>query len=91
MNPILRENAGALSEEVDLDRVLAALGEIRVISDQAERFVDVPCLDDAVPVQLSRGVTGRPITVKRTPSADGTAIDEQYAVYDRLMIGAHEL
>jgi hypothetical protein len=31
------------------------------------------------------------ITVKRAPSADGNAIDEQYAVYDRLMIGAHEI
>ncbi|HUQ29634.1 MAG TPA: DUF6505 family protein [Usitatibacter sp.] len=31
------------------------------------------------------------ITVKRTRSADGNGIDEQYAVYDRLMIGAHEL
>ena len=31
------------------------------------------------------------ITVKRTQSADGTGIDEQYSVYDRLMIGAHEV
>jgi len=31
------------------------------------------------------------ITVKRTPNADGSAIDEQYSVYDRLMIGAHDL
>jgi len=31
------------------------------------------------------------ITVKRTPSADGAALDEQYSVYDRLMIGAHAL
>ena len=31
------------------------------------------------------------ITVKRTPRADGGAIDEQYAVYDRLLIGAHKL
>lgn len=31
------------------------------------------------------------ITVKRTPNADGTAVEEQYSVYDRLMIGAHEV
>jgi hypothetical protein len=31
------------------------------------------------------------ITVKREPNADGTALEEQYAVYDRLMIGAHNL
>ena len=31
------------------------------------------------------------ITVKREPNADGTALDEQYSVYDRLMIGAHAL
>jgi hypothetical protein len=31
------------------------------------------------------------ITVKREPSADGHAIEEQYSVYDRLMIGAHAL
>jgi hypothetical protein len=31
------------------------------------------------------------ITVKRTPNADGSALEEQYAVYDRLMIGAHRL
>ena len=31
------------------------------------------------------------ITVKRTPTPDGAAIDEQYSVYDRLMIGAHDL
>ena len=31
------------------------------------------------------------ITVKRTPSPGGGALDEQYAVYDRLMIGAHDL
>jgi len=31
------------------------------------------------------------ITVKRTPRADGESIDEQYSVYDRLMIGAHKL
>ncbi len=31
------------------------------------------------------------ITVKGAPSAAGNAIDEQYAVYDRLMIGAHEI
>lgn len=31
------------------------------------------------------------ITVKRVRRADGTALDEQYAVYDRLMIGAHNL
>jgi len=31
------------------------------------------------------------ITVKREPSADGNAIEEQYSVYDRLLIGAHAL
>jgi len=31
------------------------------------------------------------ITVKREHNADGSAIDEQYSVYDRLMIGAHAL
>jgi hypothetical protein len=31
------------------------------------------------------------ITVKREPRADGSALEEQYSVYDRLMIGAHEL
>ncbi|HSS29179.1 MAG TPA: DUF6505 family protein, partial [Usitatibacter sp.] len=31
------------------------------------------------------------ITVKRTRNAEGTAIEEQYSVYDRLMIGAHSL
>jgi hypothetical protein len=31
------------------------------------------------------------ITVKRAPSADGGAVEEEYCVYDRLMIGAHEL
>jgi Family of unknown function (DUF6505) len=31
------------------------------------------------------------ITVKRTPKEGGGAVDEQYAVYDRLMIGAHKL
>jgi len=31
------------------------------------------------------------ITVKRAKSADGAALEEQYAVYDRLMIGAHSL
>ncbi len=31
------------------------------------------------------------ITVKRTPREGGGAVDEQYAVYDRLMIGAHRL
>ena len=31
------------------------------------------------------------ITVKRTPSVDGSALEEQYSVYDRLMIGAHAL
>ena len=29
------------------------------------------------------------ITVKRERRADGEALEEQYAVYDRLMIGAH--
>ena len=31
------------------------------------------------------------ITVKRARGADGGSLDEQYAVYDRLMIGAHTL
>ena len=31
------------------------------------------------------------ITVKRRRSADGGAVEEQYSVYDRLMIGAHAL
>jgi hypothetical protein len=31
------------------------------------------------------------ITVKRTPNAAGDALEEQYAVYDRLMIGSHNL
>lgn len=31
------------------------------------------------------------ITVKRSPNADGSALEEQYSVYDRLMIGAHAL
>lgn len=31
------------------------------------------------------------ITVKREPNADGSALEEQYSVYDRLMIGAHAL
>jgi hypothetical protein len=31
------------------------------------------------------------ITVKRTPQAREGAIDEQYAVYDRLLVGAHRL
>jgi len=31
------------------------------------------------------------ITVKRTRNAEGTALEEQYSVYDRLMIGAHNL
>ena len=31
------------------------------------------------------------ITVKRQRGAEGTAIEEQYSVYDRLMIGAHSL
>jgi hypothetical protein len=31
------------------------------------------------------------ITVKRAPSADGSALEEQYSVYDRLLIGAHAL
>lgn len=30
------------------------------------------------------------ITVKRTPHEGGGGIDEQYAVYDRLMIGSHK-
>ena len=30
------------------------------------------------------------ITVKRTPHEGGGAVDEQYAVYDRLMIGSHK-
>jgi Family of unknown function (DUF6505) len=31
------------------------------------------------------------ITVRRTPRADGSAIEEQYSVYDRLLIGTHKL
>ena len=31
------------------------------------------------------------ITVKRRRSTDGASVDEQYSVYDRLMIGAHAL
>ncbi|MBK8324434.1 MAG: hypothetical protein IPL06_17370 [Betaproteobacteria bacterium] len=31
------------------------------------------------------------ITVKRTPQEIAGTVDEQYAVYDRLMIGAHRL
>jgi len=31
------------------------------------------------------------ITVKRSPSVDGGAVEEQYSVYDRLLIGAHTL
>jgi hypothetical protein len=31
------------------------------------------------------------ITVKRTPKEGGDAVDEQYSVYDRLMIGSHKL
>lgn len=31
------------------------------------------------------------ITVRRTPRGDGASVDEQYSVYDRLMIGAHKL
>jgi hypothetical protein len=31
------------------------------------------------------------ITVRRGRSADGTALEEQYSVYDRLMVGAHAL
>lgn len=31
------------------------------------------------------------ITVKRTPGAGGDAVEEQYSVYDRLQIGAHEV
>jgi hypothetical protein len=31
------------------------------------------------------------ITVKRTPKEDGDSVDEQYCVYDRLMIGSHKL
>jgi uncharacterized protein DUF6505 len=31
------------------------------------------------------------ITVKRARAADGASLEEQYAVYDRLMIGAHTL
>ena len=31
------------------------------------------------------------ITVKRSPSVDGGAVEEQYSVYDRLLIGAHPL
>ncbi len=30
------------------------------------------------------------ITVRRSRRADGAALEEQYAVYDRLMIGAHQ-
>jgi len=31
------------------------------------------------------------ITVKREPNADGSTLEEQYSVYDRLLIGAHAL
>jgi hypothetical protein len=31
------------------------------------------------------------ITVKREPRADGREVEEQYSVYDRLMVGAHSL
>jgi hypothetical protein len=31
------------------------------------------------------------ITVKRARAAEGASLEEQYAVYDRLMIGAHTL
>jgi hypothetical protein len=31
------------------------------------------------------------ITVKRTPGAGGGALEEEYAVYERLQIGAHKL
>jgi hypothetical protein len=31
------------------------------------------------------------ITVRRTPSDDGTAVEEQYAVHDRLLVGSHTL
>jgi hypothetical protein len=31
------------------------------------------------------------ITVQRAPNGDGTALEEQYSVYDRLMVGAHSL
>lgn len=31
------------------------------------------------------------ITVKRTPKGDGDSVDEQYSVYDRLLIGSHKL
>jgi hypothetical protein len=31
------------------------------------------------------------ITVKRERKADGSALEERYSVYDRLMIGAHKL
>ena len=31
------------------------------------------------------------ITVKRTRNAGGSALDEQYSVYDRLLIGAHDI
>ena len=31
------------------------------------------------------------ITVRRTRNAEGTALEEQYSVYDRLMVGAHAL
>ena len=31
------------------------------------------------------------ITVKRTPRDGGAAFDEEYAVYDRLLVGNHKL
>jgi len=31
------------------------------------------------------------ITVKRERSADGAALDEQYSVYDRLLVGSHKV
>ena len=31
------------------------------------------------------------ITVKRARNDEGTALEEQYGVYDRLMIGAHAM
>jgi hypothetical protein len=31
------------------------------------------------------------ITVRRSARADGTALDEEYAAYDRLMVGAHSV
>ncbi len=31
------------------------------------------------------------ITVKRTPKDDGDSVDEQYSVYDRLLVGSHKL